>query len=248
MRNRNKPHFWKNHGKKIDPITFTYTFRFDNGDNKEFSVQLERKTLNLIKDKPKSPPEWTDLDHYKCPNCPLKKESHPHCPVALNIVELIDFFKEGHSYDEVQVIVETESRTFSKKTSLQYGVSSILGIFMVTSGCPILNKIRPKVRYHLPFTTLDEGAFRILSIYLLAQYFNKQKGKDPDWDLKKLTKIYEDIHLVNKSFWQRLSHIKMKDVSLNALVILDSFAGHLTFKLDEQQLSDIELLCETYFD
>ena len=172
----------------------------------------------------------------------------PTAPVALSITDIIDFFKNSYSYEEVEIVVESEAREVKKKTSLQSGISSLLGIFMVTSGCPVLSKIRPMVRSHLPFSTLEETSFRVLSTYLLAQYFNKTKGKKPDWDLNKLSKIYEEILTVNKSFWQRLSHIKIRDASLNALIILDSFAGYLTFKIDEHRLSDIELLCDTYFD
>ena len=64
-------------GKNNDPITYTYTFGFNNGDTKEFSVQLECQTLSLIKDEPKSPPEWTDLDHFKCLTVHLKKNLIP---------------------------------------------------------------------------------------------------------------------------------------------------------------------------
>ena len=236
------------HDKSEKRIWYGYKFSFDDGKVKEFTVNLEHDTLNLIFDRPANPPEWTKLEYFKCPNCPLNANDNPNCPVALSITDIIDFFKNSYSYKEVEIVVESEAREVKKKTSLQSGISSLLGIFMVTSGCPVLSKIRPMVRSHLPFSTLEETSFRVLSTYLLAQYFNKKKGKKPDWDLNKLSKIYEEILTVNKCFWQRLSHIKIRDASLNALIILDSFAGYLTFKIDEHRLSDIELLCDTYFD
>jgi len=237
-----------NHEKPEKHIWYRYEFRLGDGSVKEFTVILEHDSLNLIFDRPENPPEWTKLEYYKCPNCPLNANDTPHCPVALSLTGLIDFFKDSYSYEEAEIVVENETRATKKKTSLQNGVSSLLGIFMVTSGCPVLSKIRPMVRTHLPFSTLEETSFRVLSTYLLAQYFNKSKGKEPDWELKKLSKIYEEILTVNKSFCQRLSHIKIKDASINALIILYSFDGYLTLKIDEHRLSNIELLCDTYFE
>ena len=67
-----------------------------------------------------------------------------------------------------------------------------------------------------------------MSMYLLAQYFLYRRGKTPDWELKNLVKTYDDIQIVNKSFFQRLSQIKTKDAMLNALIKLDIFAKHIS--------------------
>jgi len=239
----------KDHSKEI--IIYKYTFKFGNGTEREFIVKLDRKTLNLIdlfKPPQKSYPKWVELKNYKCPNCPLNDKKHPFCPVAVSIIDLIDLLKDSLSYEEVDVVVETNERSYIKHTSLQRGVSSLLGIYMVTSGCPILEKLKPMVRYHLPFSTKEETSYRAISMYLLAQYFVYKRGKKPDWNLNKLVKIYDEVQIVNKSFWDRLSHIKIQDASLNALIILDCFASYVVFKIDEDRLSETELLCKTYFD
>jgi hypothetical protein len=140
--------------------------------------------------------------------------------------------------------LETEEREYSKRTSLQKGVSSMLGIIMVTSGCPILNKLKPMVRFHLPFANIEETIYRAVSMYLVKQYFRKRKGLEPDWELQTLLNDYKEIHTVNQAFYKRLSFMKGKDANVNALIILDNFANYINFTLDSNKLSKIEWMFE----
>ncbi|PIV52993.1 MAG: hypothetical protein COY53_00400 [Elusimicrobia bacterium CG_4_10_14_0_8_um_filter_37_32] len=229
-------------------LTYRYKFTLSNGTEKEFTVKLDDKTLNLISEEKKSYPEWTELKYSKCSNCPLNENQHKFCPLAINLVDLIDFFSGSNSYEEVDIYIETEARKYTKHTTLQQGISSLMGIYMVTTGCPIMEKLKPMVRFHLPFATIDETKYRVLSMYLLAQYFLARHGKEPDWELKKLVEIYADIQTVNKNFCKRLRNIKIKDASINAVVILDCFAGSVTFSLEEDALDKIELLFNAYLE
>lgn len=227
-------------------ISYHYKFTFGNGVESEFNVKLDNKTLNLIETGKESYPEWTELKCFKCPNCSLDEEKHEFCPIAVNLVDLVDFFRSSMSYEEVDILIETEERKYMKHATLQDGLSSLIGIYMVTSGCPIMEKLKPMVRHHLPFATIEETKYRVISMYLVAQYFLYKRGKKPDWELKELVKIYEDIGTVNKNFYKRLSHTKIEDASINALVILDSFAGSMTFSISEKMLDEIELLFNAY--
>ena len=235
--------------KKSDKIiTFKYKFKFKGGSEKEFNVKLDNKTLNLIQTERKSYPKWTELKYYKCPTCPLNEDQHNFCPVAANLVEVVDFFKASISYDEVDLFIETEQRGYLKHTTLQQGINSLIGIYMVTCNCPIMNKLKPMVRYHLPFATLQETRYRAISMYLLAQYFLYKRGKKPDWELANLIKIYDDIRIVNKYFFKRLSEIKIKDATLNAIVKLDMFAQHVSAFLDRNVLDEMESSFDVYFE
>ncbi len=229
-------------------ITFNYKFNFGSGLEKEFSVKLDNKTLNLIQTKRESYPKWTELKYLKCPNCSLSDAHHAFCPVAVNLVDLVDFFQAGISYEEVDLLIDTEERGYIKHTTLQQGISSIIGIYMVTSGCPVMELLKPMVRSHLPFATVRETQYRVISMYLLAQYFLHKRGKEPDWQLRNLVKIYDDIRIVNKSFFQRLAHIKIKDATLNALVKLDMSAQHVSFSIDRNVLDEMEYLFNAYFE
>lgn len=228
-------------------ITYHYKFTFGDGVEKEFTVKLDNRTLNLIQPEKQSYPKWTELKHFKCPNCSLDEARHKFCPVAVNLVNLGDFFSSSISYEEVDVVIETEARRYTKHTTLQKGLSSLIGIYMVTSGCPVMEKLKPMVRYHLPFATIEETKYRVISMYLLAQYFLFKRGKQPDWELKELVKIYDDIRIVNKNLCKRFTDIGIEDASLNALVSLNCFADSVTFSIDKDLLDEIELIFDAYF-
>jgi hypothetical protein len=227
-------------------MTFLYTFKFEDGNEESFGVQLDRKTLDLLPEPQDHYPAWTALEHHQCPNCPLDPATHPRCPIAANMVELSGFFSDSISYDETEVEIITEDRHYLKRTSIQQAVSSLMGIYMVTSGCPVMDKLRPMVRFHLPFATLEETTYRVISMYLTAQFFLYRKGQTPDWDMRNLVDIYEDIQIVNQSFFKRLGDITTQDTSTNALVILDTFANYISFSVDESLLDDIETFFSAY--
>lgn len=235
-------------GKNDKVFTLRYLFTFENGVYKEFTIRLNGRSLSAIAAKKKSYPEWTELKFHQCPTCPLSPERHKHCPIAVNLVDVVDFFRDSISHEQADVLVETEARGYVKRTTLQQGVSAIIGIYMVTSGCPIMDKLRPMVRTHLPFATVEETMYRVLSMYLLAQYFLYKRGKEPDWELKKLVNIYSDIGTVNKHFRERLSAINVNDATVNALVNLNCFADFTAFAIEENRLEDIELLFQAYLE
>ena len=232
---------------KEDPILFHYTFRFEEGESRDFTLRLDRRTLQLQTDEPADYPDWTRLSFHQCPNCPLAADAQPRCPIAANLVDLTDAFDHSVSYDEVEVLLETENRHYTKQTTVQQALSSLLGIYMVTSGCPIMDKLRPLVRFHLPFANLEETTYRIISMYLTAQYLQMRRGTEPDWDLKGLVHIYEDVQQVNRSFSKRLEELNAEDASTNALAILDTFANYIAFTIDESMLDDLELVFSAYF-
>ncbi|MBI5206066.1 MAG: hypothetical protein HZA11_14225 [Nitrospirae bacterium] len=227
-------------------ITYHYKFRFNDGSEKELRVKLDRKTLGLLRSERDACPEWAALKFFKCPNCPLSEDLHKFCPIAKNFTDIVESFGNSISYEEADVSVITEEREYFKHTTLQKALSSLTGIYMVTSGCPVMDKLRPMVRHHLPFASEEETTYRALSMYLLAQYFLYKRGIEPDMALKNLVRIYEDVQIVNKTFPKRLSNIKLEDANVNALVILNCFADSVTFSITKEMLEDIELLFAAY--
>ena len=142
----------------------------------------------------------------------------------------------------------TDQREYIKHTTVQQALSSLLGIYMVTSGCPIMDKLRPMVRFHLPFATREETMYRVLAMYLMAQYFRQRNGREPDWEMENLVHMYEDVTVVNKSFVDRLNQIATDDANANALIILDCFANYIVMSVDEGTLADIEVLFKAYLN
>lgn len=208
------------------PIKLQYIFKFIDGVSSNFEIFLDATTLDCIMPEAE-PPDWARLIYYQCDNCPLDESEHKFCPIAANIGNLIDAFKDISAYETAHVLVITKQRDISKTTTIQEGLSSLLGTYMVTSGCPIMEKLKPLVRYHLPFATFQETVVRVVSMYLLIQYFLNKKGKKPDWEMEKLGNIYEEISRVNAGFSLRLKHAAKKDASLAALENLDCMASLL---------------------
>ena len=234
--------------QRPEAINYVYRFNFPSGENKEFKVVLDGETLNLIPSYRESYPAWVNLQCCQCPVCPLSLQEHAYCPIAVNIVELVESFANALSHDKVDLEVTTDNRVYSiKALDLQRAIGSLLGIYMATSGCPVLDKLKPMAYFHLPFATRVETTYRVLSTYLLAQYFLAQEGGVPDWELKDLVATYQDIRLVNESFANRLRTINIEDANLNAVVILNVFADTVVFSVSERFLKEIRKLFSAYF-
>lgn len=229
-------------------LTYQYKFILGNGIEKEFIIELDKNTLNLQTHSDKLLPSWTALEYHQCSICTLDPQESAFCPVAVNLVDLVEFFQMSASYEKIELHIETEARNFAKKTSLQQGISSLIGIYMVTSGCPVMDNLKPMVRFHLPFATIEETKYRAVSMYLMAQYFLFKEGEEPDWELKHLADIYDDIKLLNMNFSQRLSSIGLEDATLNALVELDCFAENIRIGLSKDKLTEIKALFKSYLD
>jgi hypothetical protein len=233
--------------KKDTELIFNYRFIFNKEKEKTFNIRLNKNSLNIIRSKTEIPPEWAKLKSFKCSHCPLNESNYEYCPLAVNLSDVIDFFSNLFSFEQVEAIVDTGEREFRKYTSVQAGVSSLLGVLMVANDCPVMGKLKPMVRFHLPFASIEETEYRVLSMYLLAQFFLWKKGKEPDWEMKNLVNIYHDIKILNENVCKKISKIESKDANRNAVVILNNFAEHVTFILNKSILQNIELLFKDYF-
>jgi len=244
-----------------------YRFALTDGTERRFEVTLDPRTLQLrsahegdnvprpagtVDTAPEpsfaseAPPAWTSLENEQCPNCPLRREDSPHCPVALAVDPVIAAFHDSISHHQALITIETPARSFQKQATLQAGISGVVGLLMSTAGCPILDKLRPMVRTHLPFATLPETMYRAMGMYLLAQYLIAERGGTPNWDLKGLSEVYAEVRKVNKAFLRRLRTLKIEDASLNAIVNLDVFATFTTMTLDAAKLEEVEDLFGAY--
>jgi hypothetical protein len=227
-------------------VSYNYKFTFDKGQTKDFPIKIDSKDLSVVKESKDKFPEWTGLNKFKCSHCPLDPVKYKHCPLAVNLTDVIDFFSEHSSFEEAEIEVTTPERKYIKNTSIQVGVGGILGILMPTSGCPVLAPLKPLVRFHLPFASIEETEFRVFSMYLLAQYLKMRQNKNPDWDLKKLKDIYEDIKILNQNVAKQIADLEAQDTSINAVVVLNNFADYVSFSLDDDDLSDFEYLFKEF--
>jgi hypothetical protein len=228
------------------PLTIEYSYKFRSGSTAVFSLMLDRETLLLQKRKMQHPPLWSLLGHKQCENCPLEAQDNLYCPVALNFVDIAEKFKDFVSHENVVVTVTTEDRIYAKNTTIQQGLSPLIGIIMTTSGCPIMDHLKPMVRFHLPFASLDETVFRMVTMHLLVQYYRNQEGMQAEWRLDGLTRVYAKVSVVNRDFANRLRDAAKKDANINALVNLDCFATMVPF-VAEDTLKQLKPYFSAYF-
>lgn len=229
-------------------IEYTYAFTFADGARKSFTVTLDPDTLGLRRVSETPAPEWTRLGFHQCPNCPLRTEEVERCPVAVNLVDVVAAFKDRKSFEPVEVTVESRNRTYTRRASLQSGASALLGLCMVTSGCPILDRLRPMVETHLPFMSRQETIYRILSLHLFAQFFALQEGRPADLDLADLRRRMDEIHDVNVAFCERLRAIESKDASVNAVVILSTLGDFPSQRMTRVDLERLQRLMRDFYE
>lgn len=228
-------------------IAIQYCFQLSDERQEIFNLELDVESLELVGHIPENLPDWTKLDFHQCANCTLDIDTHPYCPVASHLADVVRRFEEILSYDGVHVDVSTEDRRISQDTTAQLGIASLMGLMMAASGCPHMAFFKPMARFHLPMSSDEETIYRAVSIYLLAQYFVKQKDRQSDFQLEGLKDIYENIQLINSYVAERLRAATKSDSSLNGLITLDMFAKSILFAIKES-LKDIRYLFSPYLD
>lgn len=217
----------------MNPITIKYHFLMEDGQQENFDVQLDSERMEVIPASCDSLPEWTRLAFQQCPNCTLSVAEHPHCPAAVNMVDVVHRFDALLSHDETTVRVEAEDRRIRASTTVQRAVSSLMGLLMAASACPITIFFKPMARFHWPFASIDETLWRAISTYLLAQYFHHNEGGVADTQLTGLSLIYQEVQTVNVAFAKRLRNACHYDGMVNGIILLDMFAKSMPDAIDE---------------
>lgn len=206
-----------------------YRFELEGRAPVEFRVTDQPAATNQA-----NLPGWTKLEYCQCSNCPLKTADTVRCPAAVEILPVVTEFQAEDAYQKVSVVVQDEHRTYSKSTTLEEALRSLLGLKMATSGCPVLSELKPMAIHHLPFASPDEFIMRSVSHYLLQQYLAKRNDEEPDWDLKGLVARNQRLQLVNQALWQRIHSVCKGDSNLKALLNFFSMASSVSFSLESQ--------------
>jgi len=227
-------------------IEIRYCFKFDKTKAEFFNLRLDSHKLELIHKPNQNCPDWAKLEFHQCSHCSLNIGTHPNCPVAVSLYHIIERFNDVFSYDKIDLEVITDERKVSQRTTVQEGMSSLLGLLFATSGCPHTNFLKPMARFHLPLATVEETIFRVTGMYLLGQYFLQKEGKDSDFMLEGLKQNYNNLQLINTKIAERIRRVIQTDSSLNAICSLDIFANSIMF-LMEDSLDDIRCLYDSYF-
>lgn len=224
---------------------FLYKLLFADGNRLEFPIHIDKASNSFIPAAQTSAPDWAALEYQQCGNCPLLKSEVPLCPVAINLVPLIELCGSMKSYQTVGLEVVTPERTISGETTVQRVISSILGLIIATSACPHTEFLKPMARFHLPLASDDETVYRTTSMFLLAQYFLHKDGKPFTMELEQLSGIYKELQTVNRALARRLKAAISEDAAVNGIILLDLLTQSVTWSI-EDGLDGIRYLFKRY--
>ena len=102
--------------KPVKTIDYRYRFVLGAGVEKEISIRLDSRTMNVVSERRESYPRWTELTFHQCSNCRLEETLDRYCPIAVNVHDLIEDFKDCASFDEADLFIDCESRRYMRHT------------------------------------------------------------------------------------------------------------------------------------
>ena len=202
-----------------------YKIIFSHGNSQIFHVELDESNCLQVKEPPETIPDWAELDCHKCHHCPLSSEEHRYCPVAVNLVDIVQAFGDVISHEKVDVEIWQRNRTVRVEgVMVQNVLSSLMGLVIATSACPYTLFLRPLAFFHQPLADMDESVFRLTSSYLMSQFLLNKNTANHNQGLEELDRFLDQISDVNAYLAKRLSLTCKKDSSINSLVKLDARA------------------------
>jgi len=92
------------------------------------------------------------------------------------------------------------------------------------------------VATHLPFMTPDESTYRMISTYLMSQYFLHKQGQVADLELKSFLTFLHEARETNSAFCDRIHVLGVKDASLNALSNLNAMGEIVSLSIEAEDL------------
>lgn len=224
---------------------FRYLFRLGGDRQVEFEVDETRPLPDVDPDGPV--PGWLRLERFRCEVCPLPAGGRRTCPAAIAVRTAVETFGSFVSFETLRVEVRVEQFQFSGEVPAQNAIRSLVGLLLSLSTCPILSRLRPMARYHLPFGDREHTEFRFLGMYLIAQRLRQIQGLVPDWELAGLLALFADLHAVNRHLAERLRDASTQDAAINSLIILDSLAYSAQAEV-EGQLEKFKPLFSMYLE
>ncbi len=229
----------------MDSVNIEYRIKLSEERIECLNFELDGKTFDLKGSGLPNPPEWARLGFRQCPHCPLTEDSHPHCPLAVQLHDIVNRFHDTRSIDKVELEVVTEERRVIQALDIQRAIASILDLIVPVCGCPKTACMKPLARFHLPLASEEETVFRVTGMYLLARYFLSRDSDRTRIELDGLTRIYEDLHTLNKAVASRLRHVTWSDSLKNAIAMVDTYSI-LVPLLVEDELVEIRGFFEAY--
>jgi hypothetical protein len=209
-----------------------YYLEFQNNEKLLYPIHVDPKTNiseDMYSDQELLGVDWIQLRNHPCSHCPLINDpSQVICPVAKSIYTLVDKFKKTTSFEKITVYVKTKEREYVKNTDMQSALCSLFGLLMATSRCPYTDFLKPISTMHLPFSTINETVFRVISSVLIKEFVEGNKLLDVDQLLSDLKNKYKNLTIINENMLKRLESVSQSDAGKNAIIALNLFGQMFT--------------------
>jgi len=208
----------------MESVHVKYLIRLGKNRTETFEFVLDGTSFDLIAREIPNPPDWAKLGYQQCPHCPLRPQETSHCPLALQLYDIVGKFHDTSSIDEVELEVITQERRVIRTLAIQEAIASMLDLIWPICGCPKTAHMKVLARFHLPIASEEETVFRVTGMYLLAQYFLSHISVNARIEFDGLTKIYEDFHELNTAVARRLRGATRSDSVKNAVTLIDMYS------------------------
>jgi len=86
-------------------VKVDYRFHFEGGERASFGVDVDLSAEQVIHYS-ENRYAWTELEFHQCQQCPLSPEAFPHCPAALSIVDIVEYFARTTSFSHCKCEVQ----------------------------------------------------------------------------------------------------------------------------------------------
>ena len=200
----------------MENTTIFYHFEMEDGLARAFEVAVNRSMTPR-----KGTATWTQLKHHKCSVCPLREQNFSHCPAAVDIEVVVTAFNDLLNHDDVHVVVSLPNgREVHRDCKPAEALSSLLGLILASSACPILSQLKGLALHHLPFASADESMSRFVGAYLIGQYHEAQQGRAASWDLDGLKSFLKQLASLNRDLIKRLEVASAHNPSLVGIRLL----------------------------
>lgn len=217
-----------------ETIDIKYKIIFPDERTEVFDFEFDEENFDLVNKDVENPPEWAKLEFRQCDHCPLNSEEHEYCPVALQMANVVERFHDTTSIDIVTMEVEMNEKRIIQTAAIQHVISSMLDLVFPISGCPKVEHMKPLARFHTPLASEEETVFRVSSMYLLGKYFQSTTSMGGEIEFDGLTRIYDDLHILNKAVASRIQHATQSDSTKNAITLLDMYSTLVPALLEDQ--------------
>lgn len=162
-------------------------------------------------------PDWTRLSCHQCSVCPLSSVNTEYCPLAYDMIDLVDHFSRSKSCDKVHFHMWTRGEMHSLHTDLKRALAYLYAAILAASSCPYASLLSPVSKFWKSFPDTDDVMFYTTSFRLLGDYLHEvpdNNAEEMSLDSSKACTVSVIFH----NLLLRLRESSASDANIKALI------------------------------